>query len=126
MPGYLACCYVAAGGFVVNFVRNASAIEDQRLLRILDRSCRLMHVRRAVRLVLSSDVQTPALMGFWRPVILWPETGMPSSSREMRMLFCHELAHLKRHDIAVRWVMALTRHSAMDEPFVLVGKAKGL
>jgi len=61
-----------------------------------------MGVRRAVRLLASARVDTPAIIGWLRPVLLFPVSamsGMPLS--QLEGLIAHELAHIRRHDFAV-------------------------
>src|SRR5450755_551339 len=55
--------------------------------------------RRPVKLCVSSDVSSPAAIGFFRPVIVFP-AGLLSqlSVEEIRVILLHELAHLRRWD----------------------------
>ncbi|MDR3636999.1 MAG: carboxypeptidase regulatory-like domain-containing protein [Isosphaeraceae bacterium] len=47
------------------------------------------------------DLQSPCLIGLWRPTILLPEPQCEADSRaELPSIFAHELAHLLRHDLA--------------------------
>jgi len=59
-------------------------------------------------LMVSSSVQTPAVFGFWRPIILIPkEWGETVSQDEASSVLAHELAHVKRWDMAVTWLATL-------------------
>jgi len=61
-----------------------------------------MHVRRNVRLMVSPTVQTPALFGFRRPIILLPEGEEERlSQEELSNVLAHELAHIKRNDMPI-------------------------
>jgi beta-lactamase regulating signal transducer with metallopeptidase domain len=65
-------------------------------------------VDRPVRLLESSRVVVPAVVGWLRPVVLVPAslaTGL--SPGEIRGLLAHELAHVRRHDYAVNVAQCL-------------------
>ena len=68
----------------------------------LARLARALRIRRAVRLLESSLVQVPMVIGGLRPMILLPIaalTGLPP--RQLEALLAHELAHIRRHDYLV-------------------------
>jgi uncharacterized protein (TIGR03435 family) len=57
---------------------------------------------RPVRLLVSAGVETPAVVGWLRPVVLAPVgalAGLPAEHVEALLL--HELAHIRRHDYLV-------------------------
>ena len=65
-------------------------------------------VGRPVRLLESSRVVVPAVVGWLRPVVLVPAslaTGLSPS--EIRGLLAHELAHVRRHDYVVNLAQCL-------------------
>lgn len=75
---------------------------------ILEQSKRLIGVNQVLPIVQSRAVQSPALLGFIRPWLLLPHGLIEKfSADELRFVFLHELAHLKRRDIAVNWLMTL-------------------
>jgi beta-lactamase regulating signal transducer with metallopeptidase domain len=55
--------------------------------------------RRSVKLFASSDVASPAAIGFFQPAIVFP-AGLLSqlSAEEIKVILLHELAHLRRWD----------------------------
>jgi hypothetical protein len=56
----------------------------------------------------TGEVDAPAICGFWRKHLLLPAGLLERFSREeLRHVFLHELAHLKRRDLEVGWVVAL-------------------
>jgi bla regulator protein BlaR1 len=76
--------------------RARSAGECQRAMKRAPRPARRAKRSRA----------RPALMGFIRPWLLLPEGMLEKfTPEELRFVFLHELAHLKRRDIAVNWLM---------------------
>lgn len=67
-----------------------------------------MGVGRA-ELVVSEGVQTPIVTGLLRPRIVLP-AGLESalSCEDIRMVFLHELAHVKRGDLWMAWLASIT------------------
>lgn len=78
---------------------------DEPTLRLLEDCKALMGVSTPVTLVETEAVKSPALFGFVRPRLLLP-TGLVSTftREELRHVFLHELAHIKRFDILTGWV----------------------
>ncbi|PYJ99248.1 MAG: hypothetical protein DME23_10040 [Verrucomicrobia bacterium] len=96
----------ATGGLVIvlcqqrNFSRRIKyrpPISDERILSLLE-SCRnVMGVRRRITAVIAPQPGTPALFGFLEPRLLLPESALHKlDDGELRMIFLHELAHVKR------------------------------
>jgi beta-lactamase regulating signal transducer with metallopeptidase domain len=79
-------------------------LTDGPTLGLLEDCKALMGVRTPVMLVETETVNGPTLFGFVRPRLLLP-TGLVSSftREELRHVFLHELAHIKRHDILTGW-----------------------
>ncbi|MBI4661042.1 MAG: PD40 domain-containing protein [Verrucomicrobia bacterium] len=91
------------------------------LFDVLEQSKRLIGVNRVLPIVQSRAVASPALLGFIRPWLLLPE-GMAErfTPQELRLVFLHELAHLKRRDIAVNWLMTLLQVLHWFNPLVWI------
>ncbi len=83
-------------------------VTDQQTLDLLEDCKMQMQVRTLVGVVITDKVKTPALFGFLRPRILLPqgltETLGPDG---LHCVFLHELAHLKRRDIYLAWLVCL-------------------
>lgn len=75
--------------------RRVEDSEQPLLLRLRER----IGLRREVRFWLSDSVSEPALLGFWKPVVMLPR-GLSEnlSSSELESILLHELAHAKRRD----------------------------
>jgi len=76
-------------------------------------------VARPVRLVVSMLVETPAVMGWLRPVILVPVgalAGLPAAHLEA--LLAHELAHIRRHDYFINLLQSLAEALLFYHPAV--------
>lgn len=84
------------------------AVTPPAVFEVLEESKRLIGVRQVLPIIQSRAVASPALLGFIRPWLLLPD-GMLGrfTPQELRFVFLHELAHLKRRDIAVNWLMTI-------------------
>ena len=88
-------------------LRSIPSCEDPRLLSLLE-SCRAQLDAPAVRLIETTFVGGPALAGIVRPVLLMPVgLGARLGEDELRFIFCHELVHVQRRDLAINWMLAL-------------------
>jgi beta-lactamase regulating signal transducer with metallopeptidase domain len=82
-------------------------VTDESVLGLLENCKETMGVRAYLSVVETPRVKSPALLGFIRPRLLLPAGMVEMLDRdELRYVFLHELAHLKRRDIAVNWLMA--------------------
>jgi beta-lactamase regulating signal transducer with metallopeptidase domain len=61
--------------------------------------------RRVPRLRRNSFASTPMLIGFLRPVIILPDREYTNT--ELTNIFIHELSHLRRCDIVIKWLSVL-------------------
>jgi beta-lactamase regulating signal transducer with metallopeptidase domain len=81
-------------------------LTDGATLDLLEDCKALMHVGTPVTLIELNGIESPTLFGFMRPRLLLPAGLASSFSREeLRHVFLHELAHIKRHDILGGWLM---------------------
>lgn len=90
-------------------LRGSPATDDPRLLALWN-ECRLLaEVGRAIPVVMTDTLAQPALHGLLRPRLLLPESAAALSDEQLRMVMLHELAHVRRRDVAVNWGLALLR-----------------
>ncbi len=89
-------------------VANSPEITDPELLRFFSEAKAEFHVHRPIRLIENGQVQSPAIMGLFHPTLLLPvDVREKFDARELRFIFLHELAHLKRGDVLVQTLIAL-------------------
>ncbi len=88
-------------------VRTSRPTGDQWADMLSDAAGR-MRVRMLPEIRLSDDVPTPMLAGLFHPVILLP-TGIETvcTDSDLFAIFSHELAHIKRRDVAASWFTQL-------------------
>lgn len=85
----------------------------------LDRLLERMLIARRVRLLLSSRVECPSVIGWLRPVILVPlglVTGL--APEHVEALLAHELAHIRRHDYLVNVLQGIAESLLFYHPAV--------
>jgi bla regulator protein blaR1 len=91
-------------------IRKQSRCFDRNVLRVLEDCKQIMNVVKSIAVVESSIAQSPTLFGFIRPVLLLPEKYTETlSSQQLRHIFLHELAHVKRKDILVNWLTSFVQ-----------------
>ena len=70
-----------------------------RFAEILNQCCEDMGIRRPIELRLSNNVSSPAVCGFFKPVILMPTILIGKLSPDkLRAVLIHELCHIQRGD----------------------------
>lgn len=89
------------------------------VLDLLEDCKRLMGITAPVVIVTTEKVNTPTLFGFIRPRLLIPASVLESlEPQELRHVFLHELAHLKRHDVLIGWAMCVLQVLHWFNPLV--------
>src|SRR5881396_918641 len=89
----------------------------QALARLATR----LRVSPPVRLLASALIHVPAVIGWWRPVILIPVsvlTGSGLTPLQLDALLAHELAHVRRHDYLVNLLQSVIETLLFYHPAV--------
>lgn len=114
--GYIALAHV----HLWRVLAGASPVTDPTVLALLDDCKRLLDVRAEVSVLATDALSSPALFGCRRPRLLL--SGMllaePDRRGELRHIFLHELAHLKRRDILVAQLVSLVHVLQWFNPLV--------
>ena len=72
--------------------------------RLIDK----FNLKQKISIKESGYIQTPALIGYFKPVILLPISmisGIPNN--QLEIIIAHELAHIKRHDYLVQFIQGI-------------------
>ena len=89
-------------------VSKSPAISDPELWRLFTEAKAELRIHRTIRLIENSHVQSPAIMGLFQPTLLLPANVREKfDTTELRFIFLHELAHLKRGDVVVQGLIAV-------------------
>ncbi len=114
------------GGFVAHqgllpalAVGRRRYLTDQATLDLLEDCKETLDAHTFLGIVETPLVRSPALFGFVRPLLLFPPGAVKDlGPGRLRHIFLHELAHLKRHDIALNWVMSVLQILHWFNPMV--------
>jgi len=103
-------------------VRKGRVLTSEPVLELLESCKAAMGVRMVLGVVITDRIPGPALFGFVRPrLLLSQEVIEQLSLEELRHVFLHELAHLKRMDIHWGWLSALLQVLHWFNPAVWYG-----
>ncbi|GGI45101.1 hypothetical protein GCM10008018_10410 [Paenibacillus marchantiophytorum] len=92
--------------FARKIQRETVMITDARIRKLFNRSKVMMSFQRPIVLLQSDEVATPTLFGLIKPKLIMPRSILNSlNDDQLQHVFLHELAHSKRNDIAINWLM---------------------
>ena len=87
--------------------------------RIGERLSRRLHISRRVRLLESTLVDVPTVIGWIKPVVLLPTSALAGLAPEqLEAILAHELAHIRRHDYLVNLLQTLVETLLFYHPAV--------
>jgi beta-lactamase regulating signal transducer with metallopeptidase domain len=109
-------------------LRTSTPCRDRSLLHALALAADAHGLRAPPRLRLSDAIDSPQLIGPWRPVLLLPAHHADSMQPdELDMALTHELVHLQRRDLWLGLVPALAQHLFFFHPLAhLAAREYGL
>jgi beta-lactamase regulating signal transducer with metallopeptidase domain/uncharacterized GH25 family protein len=98
---------------------------DENLQALLDDCQREFGLSRRIELLETDAVQSPALFGCWRLRLLLPRgIGGQFAGPELRYIFLHELAHVKRGDLWLNWLVTALQILHWFNPLLWLGFAR--
>jgi uncharacterized protein (TIGR03435 family) len=93
---------LACGGAHVFALGRSGQPTGDVLRAIVVRLATRMGIGRRVRVLISTRVDVPSVLGWLRPVIMLPPaTAMGLTPEQLEAVLSHELAHVRRHDYLV-------------------------
>lgn len=118
-PGGLALFWLGGGLAVLVFtvkqtatllrrVQRERPVTDPQVLANFEHCRLVMGVGERIGLYASQSLPNPAVIGLWRPRLVVPARLLGSlDAEQLRGILLHELAHVRRHDVAIGWLAAL-------------------
>ncbi|MBB3804843.1 beta-lactamase regulating signal transducer with metallopeptidase domain [Xanthomonas arboricola] len=100
-------------------VRAGQPCTDRALVQALQMASEAHGLSHPPALRLSSQIDSPQLIGPWRPVLLLPAARLPHmADDDLDMALTHELIHLRRRDLWWGLLPALAQHLFFFHPLV--------
>ena len=106
---------ICASGFVLSYLRSknrfASSLPviDKRMLALFSEAYKETGTLQVVELRQSDEIPVPLTYGALHPVVLIPKTCLHAEVMDdarARFVLAHELCHVRRHDVALKFVLA--------------------
>ena len=100
-------------------VKAERPLTKQKILDLLEDCKKEMGIQTIIGLIPTDKIESPALFGYLRPRLLFPKHHITTlNEKELRHVFLHELAHLKRMDIYFGWLVSLLQIIHWFNPLV--------
>ncbi len=118
--------HVILGSIVINGrLRGLPELADATVISVMDESRARLGIRQRVPVVEAPGIGSPALYGFTSPRLLLPQ-GFTNAftPAELQFVFLHEMAHVKRRDILVNWVIVVLQIAHWFNPLLWLGFAR--
>lgn len=106
---------ICASGFVLSYLRSKNRfasslpVTDERTLALFNEACKETGALQAVELRQSDEIHVPLTYGVLHPVVLIPKTCLHAEvmdDAQARFVLAHELCHVRRHDVALKFALA--------------------
>jgi bla regulator protein blaR1 len=108
-----------------NNIKTQTQFYNAEIINILEFCKEQMKINKNVSLIKMQGIKTPALFGYFNPVILFPENILNILSvNKLKYVFLHELSHLKRRDTIVNWLLIILRITHWFNPVIQYGLKK--
>ncbi|HDR6298631.1 MULTISPECIES: M56 family metallopeptidase [Bacillus] len=89
-----------------SYIKKQPDITDEQVVTVFNRCKQSMKMKKAVSLRLAGKIASPTVFSFFRPKVLLSKKHMKVlNEQQLQYVFYHELAHIKRNDVAVNWIM---------------------
>ena len=115
-----AAVLVGQGGIYLatrkKLLRWSTAVEEPRTKLLLSHCQQELGMQEQVRLMRCCLLDTPMLMGLWRPCILLPEVEL--EEQQLRYVLLHELSHRRRRDLWLKFLLLVAKAVHWFNPLV--------
>lgn len=88
------------------YIQQQPKITDKKIINIFEKCKKSMSVQQCIPLLLAGKISSPTVLGFFRPRVLLSSAHINRlTEQQLRHIFYHELAHIKRRDVGFNWLM---------------------
>ncbi len=82
-------------------------IKEERILKILEETKQSLGIKRDIKLIKQKNKIVPCIYGILQPKILFTKEILEKSDEVLKYIFMHELAHYKRKDTFLNFILLL-------------------
>lgn len=97
-------------------IKNGKPIKSSMITEQLRELSEEFGIRKKVILLIYENASSPMIIGFWRPILVLPKEEY--TSQESFYILRHELIHLRRHDVFIKFLLMLARDLHWFNPIV--------
>lgn len=89
---------------------------------VLSEGIRIVKVRKNITLKYTNKINSPCIYGIIKPVIFIPSNLVNSISKsDFKYIIIHELCHLKRKDVIIKWIVTVLNIIYWFNPIIRYG-----
>lgn len=89
-----------------SYIQQQPVITEERVVSIFEKCKRSMSIQHNIPLLLAGKISSPTVFGFFHPKVLVSSVHISRlNEQQLQHIFHHELAHIKRRDVCVNWIM---------------------
>jgi len=92
--------------------------KSERIENILDVCKTKLDISREIRIAIEGNIHSPAIIGLFKPIIVLPEYVTDMDDQSVLHILLHEVAHCKRKDLAVNFLIPLILALHWFNPFL--------
>jgi len=112
--------YIAGNALFLVKISRSPVIEHEEINGILNALRKEMGIRKKIRIIELGSVKSPAIYGFYRPVILVSNIDflIQLEKKKLKLLLMHELQHYKSWDNLIKIIGALLKALHWFNPII--------
>jgi len=121
--GFLVQLALLIGGYIriVRLKKSAQRVVPSSWAETFSHLFATMQLGKKVGFYLSEYVYTPTVIGYFKPVILFPIAAVAAlDMKQVEAILIHELAHIRRHDYLLNLLKCLIEAVLFFNPFVWI------
>jgi bla regulator protein BlaR1 len=98
--------FISSGRNFAKKLNELKSSEDEELLEIIKTSTKKFNIKETIPVFISAHTKSPCIIGILRPkIILHSKLDIATQQREITHMIMHELAHFKRKDNMLNFVI---------------------
>jgi beta-lactamase regulating signal transducer with metallopeptidase domain len=91
---------------LLRYIKQQPVMTDERIVKIFENCKKSMSIQQNIPILLAGEISSPTVLGFLRPrLLLSSDLINKLNEQQLRHIFHHELAHIKRSDVGLNWLM---------------------